>query len=755
MSFVHELKRRNVFRVAVAYVALSWLLVEVSGAIFPAFDIPDWAFRFVILLLALGFLPALIFSWAYELTPEGLKREKDVVRDASIVQLTARRLDIITIALVLGALAVFAVDRLRPGSDTLGLGEVPSPASGVEAPPSPAEPGRVEASELSIAVLPFANRSADPGDAFFVDGIHDDLLTHIARIGAIKTISRTSVMRYRDSQKTIPEIAAELGVATILEGAVQRAGEQVRINVQLIDARTDEHLWAEIYDRRLSTTNLFEIQTEIAESIAAALRATLSPTEERQLRGIPTQSLPAYEAYLLGRQRLAHLTTESVIQAVGYFRQAVTEDPEYALAWVGLADAFIEANDLGAVPREEAFAGAQSALDTALALDSELGEAHTFLGALRYEQYDLEGAEKSYKRALALSPNYPALKGYYGLLLAAQGRWDEALAFKAAAVELDPLSPELRRQYAVSLRESGRTEEALDQLERALEIDPSFTQALDAIATIQWHIFNRHAESVQVAVRLIELDPGYSGSYVWLAQHYLDLGEPGRARRLVDRAVELAPRHELISWGRLLLGIYEQQPEVAAPNAEAFLERPFASDWQEQVAAAQLRDQALAEGEVDRALAVYSRRYPALLSDPEAPVDLRNYRAAIDLALVLTRQGESGRAKGLLERASRFISGQPRLGWWGGYWISDVQILALQGRKAEALAALRDAVDAGWRSLWWYYLVSDPNLESIRHDPAFDAILADLRADIAAHMEQIREMERTGEIGPVPGVILD
>jgi len=755
MSFVHELKRRNVFRVAIAYIALAWLLIEVAGAIFPGFGIPDWAFRFVVVLLALGFLPALLFSWAYELTPEGLKREKDVVRDASVTHLTARRLDVITIILVLGAFAIFAVDRLwlAPGSPSRD--QSLSPSLGEETPLTREPAAEAGDPELSVAVLPFANRSADPEDVFFVDGIHDDLLTHIARIGAIKTISRTSVMRYRDSSKTIPEIAAELGVATVLEGAVQRAGDKVRINVQLIDARTDEHLWAEIYDRRLSTTNIFEIQTEIAESIAGALRATLSPMEEKQLRDIPTRSLSAYEAYLLGRQRLAHLTTESVVQAIGYFRKAVEEDPEYALAWVGLADAYIEANDLGARPREEALAGAQSALDTALALDPELGEAYTYLGALRYEQHDLEGAEKAYRRALVLSPNYPVLKQYYGLLLADQGRWDEALAFKAAAVELDPLSPEIRRTYAVSLREIGRTDEALYQLERALEIDPGFTQALDAIATIQWHIFNRHAESVRGAVRLIELDPGYSGSYVWLAQHYLDLGEPGRARRLVERAVQLAPRHELVSWGRLLLGIYQHDTEVVAKEAEAFLAHPFGSDWQHQVAAAALRDLALAAGRPDDALAVYSSRYPELVSDSGASIDLRNYRAAIDLALVLIRKGEAARANDLLDKATGFVAGQPRLGWWGGYWISDVQILALQGRPAESLAALRKAVDEGWRSLWWYYLPWDPNLESIRGNPAFESILADLRADLAGHMEQIRQMERNGEIGAVPGVGFD
>ncbi len=749
---MQELKRRNVFRVAIAYLALAWLLTEVAGTVFPGFGIPDWAFRFIVIALALGFVPVLVFSWVYEITPEGLKRERDIVRDESITHLTARRLDWLTICLVVVALGFVMVDRLvLSGADS----RPDRAAVETAAPSDQPSPAESEDTRPSVAVLPFANRSADPADAFFVDGIHDDLLTHISRIGAIKTISRTSVSRYRNSNKSIPEIAEELGVTTILEGGVQRAADKVRINVQLIDARADEHLWAESYDRQLSTANIFSIQTEIAESIAHALQAALSPDEERRLRDVPTDSLDAYEAYMLGRQRLAHGRTDSIPEAIRYFRAAVEEDPDYALAWVGLADAYMEASDLGAMTREDAYPEARAALDRALSVDAQLGEAQTHLGALLYRQQDLAGAERHYERALAATPNYPALQYYYGMLLAELGRWDEALAFKARAVELDPLSPELRRSYAVSLREAGRTDEALQQLRKAVEIDPEFPQALDAIATIQWHIYNEHAQSVQGAVKLIELDPEYSGSYVWLAQHYLDLDAPERAGPLVERASELSPEHGLIAWGRLLMDIYRQDGNNLAEHARKFLNRPFGSQWQEQLATAQLRNQALAEGKPEEALAVYSQYFPDLVSSDDASIDLRNYRAAIDLALVLGELGEAPRASSLLERASAFIANQPRLGWWGGHWISDVQILALQGREQEALARLREAVDEGWRSLWWYYLPSDPNLASIRSAPAFAAITQEVRADMARHMKEIRQLERSGEIGPVPGVAFD
>jgi len=757
MSLYNELKRRNVFRVAIAYLAGAWLLIEVAGTLFPAFGVPDWAVRFVVIVLALGFLPALIISWAYELTPEGLKREKDVIRDTSITHVTAKRLDGITIGLIIVALTFILADRFWLSPRFAGQSTAPVEVVTDHEPTSEPEATESQFPPNSIAVLPFANRSANPDDAYFVDGIHDDLLTHISKIGAIKTISRTSVMQYRGSSKSIPEIAAELGVATVLEGGVQRAGDQIRINVQLIDARTDEHLWAEIYDRQLLTTNIFAIQTEIAEAIAETLRMTLSPREQQRIRSVPTESLAAYEAYLIGKQRLAKRTTQSLAEAEEYFRQAVELDPRYALAWVGLADTHMLQVWYSGLPERENFDKAKAAIDMALELDSDLGEAYASLGLLRGGMKDQEGAEQAFKQALELSPNYAPGHHWYSMLLADLGRWEERLVRMEAAVGLDPLSTNTRQNYAFSLREVGRVEEALEQLEIVLEIDPKFAAAHESIATIQWQVFNRFDIAAQGFVKVINLAPkNYSDTYVWLAQLYLDLGEPERASLLSDRATELRPDNNTTAWGRLLLHLYQQTTGGRAEDAETFLAEPMgAAPWQSHFWAAQLRNQAMAEGRHDEALAIYSKHHPQLLLDVEPVIDLNNYRAAIDLSLVLQMMGDQDRASMLLERSAAFIRGQPRLGWWGGYWISDAQILALQGRKTKALAALRQAVDEGWRSLWWYYLQYDPNLESIRSEPELQAILDEIRTDMSAQMQRIRDMEQSGEIETVPGVIFE
>ena len=243
LSLFVELKRRNVFRVAVAYLALAWLVTEVAGTLFPAFGIPDWGVRFVVIVFALGFVPSLIISWIYELTPEGIKREKDIVRDASITHLTAKRLDVFTIGLIMVALAFILADRLWLSPKLERQLTTPAMVVTDTAQMSEAEP---QYPPDSIAVLPFANRSANPNDVYFVDGIHDDLLTYVSQISALKVISRTSVMEYRDTLKKIPEIARELSVSHVMEGGVQRAGDHVRINVQLIDAGTDQHIWSPI-----------------------------------------------------------------------------------------------------------------------------------------------------------------------------------------------------------------------------------------------------------------------------------------------------------------------------------------------------------------------------------------------------------------------------------------------------------------------------------------------------------------------------
>jgi TolB-like protein len=283
-SLISELKRRNVFRVGTAYVLVAWLVAQAGDLLADNLSFPEWFMPMLLAVLALGLPLALFLAWAFELTPDGVKKTEEVDKDASITASTGRRLNYFIIAALALAVLLLLGDRFReptaPTIATENRGDEISPL------------------EKSIAVLPFSNLSSDSSTDSFVAGLHDDLLTQLSKVNDLKVISRTSVLRYAETIHNIKDIAAELGVATVMEGGVQRAGDRVRLNVQLIDAATDEHIWAETYDRVLTTANVFDVQSEITRQIATALRAALTPAEEVSLVNRPTHSLAAYEAYL-------------------------------------------------------------------------------------------------------------------------------------------------------------------------------------------------------------------------------------------------------------------------------------------------------------------------------------------------------------------------------------------------------------------------------------------------------------------------
>jgi TolB-like protein len=408
MSFFEELKRRNVFRMAVLYVIATWLLLQVTDVLSSLLTLPGWAGSFVVMLLILGFPIMLMVSWVYEMTPEGLRREKDIDRSESVSNETGRKINTLTTVLLVLAIAVVALDRLLPETATVVDAPTTAPVDAAVADPTP---------DRSIAVLPFANRSAREEDRFFVDGIHDDILTQLANIGSLTVISRTSVEKFRNTTQSMKEIGDVLGVKNILEGGVQRAGDRVRINMQLIDVTTDDHLWAETYDRELTTANIFGIQSEISTAIAEALKATLSLEERDKLKAIPTENLAALEAYFLGKQSMAKRTGAALEDAVDHFERAIVLDPGFTLAYVGQADSYSAQIDNGNLSPQEVMTLAGPLIDKALELDDQLAEAYAALGQNLKHAGDYTGAEIAFRRALELGPNDASAHHRYSLLL--------------------------------------------------------------------------------------------------------------------------------------------------------------------------------------------------------------------------------------------------------------------------------------------------------------------------------------------------
>jgi tetratricopeptide (TPR) repeat protein len=532
-----------------------------------------------------------------------------------------------------------------------------------------------------------------------------------------------------------------------MAGGVQRADDRVRINVQLIDCKTESHLWAETYDRELTAANIFSIQSEIAKTVAEALRATLSPEEQGRLASVPTENLAAYEAYLLGKQRLARETAAAFVEAVGYFQQAIELDPGFALAHAGLADSYAWQVYFGSLAPEGGLASAQAAADKALALDDQLGEVYASLASIKEERGDYEGAAAMYRRALELNPNYATAYYWYGgLLVAYLGRPAAALALHRKAAELDPLSAGIITSVGEDLASLGRFDEALARYRRAIEVDPGYAPAYFLIGSHYWFVLGQLDEAVVWYAKDISIDPGNPLYSAWLGVLFLDLGDFDRAESWIERSYELGAESLYPNIGMQFLHLYRGDEAAALDYARKshanFSRDPFA--W------IVLKNDALGAGRYSEARGLYEKSFPELVNegDPKIDNDVRRL-AAIDLALVLSKTGEQERADLLLDRSLQFIQAMQRLGI-GGYRIADVQIYTLKGEKQKALSALRQAIDEGWSFLWWYYLKHDPNLESLHGEPEYQAMIAEIEADMAAQLERVREMERNGELEPIP-----
>jgi len=450
-NFFAELKRRNVYKVAVAYAVVGWLIAQIATQIFPFLEIPNWIVRLVIVLIAIGFPIALVIAWAFEATPEGIKRTE--VADAMPPTTGKKRHAWIYIAAIGAAISValFFLGRYTMRTTI-------APLSG---PPA-----------KSIAVLPFDNLSRDPDNAYFAEGVQDEILTRLAKVADLKVISRTSTQRFKSAPSDLREIAKQLGVANILEGTVQKANDQVRVNVQLINALTDAHLWAEIYDRKL--TDIFAAESDIAKTIAETLQAKLSGSEKTAISKAPTSNPEAYELYLKGRFFWNKRTGADLRKAIDYFNQAIAKDPNYALAYSGLADSYLLLSPYGAAAPKDSIPQAKTAVKRALELDDTLAEAHASSARiLSGFDFDSQRAIAEFERAIQLNPNYATAHHWFaaGPLLAL-GRFDESIAEAKRSIELDPLSMINNADFGNDYYFARRYDDAIAQLRKTIEIEP-------------------------------------------------------------------------------------------------------------------------------------------------------------------------------------------------------------------------------------------------------------------------------------------
>jgi TolB-like protein/Flp pilus assembly protein TadD len=523
-NFLSELKRRNVYKVAVAYGVVAWLLIQAASILFPTFEAPNWVMKALIVFIGLGFVICVMISWAFEATPEGLKRTEDVPPEvaAKLPSWSRRKFATFVAVVALIAICLLAYQFVRPNKSA----DQGSAIAGIP--------------QKSIAVLPFDSLSEDKSNAYFAEGVQDEILTRLAKVADLKVISRTSTQRFKSAPSDLREIAKQLGVMNVLEGSVQKANDQVRVNVQLINAMTDAHLWADIYDRRL--TDIFSVESDIAKTIADTLQAKLTGSEKKAISKTPTANSEAYQLYLQGRFFWNKRTAGDLRKSIDYFNQAIAKDPGYALAYAASAQAWLLLPAYNGGAPSDCFPQAESAAKKALTLDDSSAEAHAALGDIKSLRFDFPGATTEFEHAIQLNPNDATAHHWFGnQLLANTGQHQRELVEMKRALELDPLSLVINTNIGMAFLNQGHIDEAIAQLRKTVEMDGSFYYARENLGLLL-EVKKQIPEAIVELQKAIALtDDPIPLSY--LGNLYGVIGRKDEARKILDQFRDMRAQH--------------------------------------------------------------------------------------------------------------------------------------------------------------------------------------------------------------------
>ena len=462
-KFFVELQRRNVYKVAIAYGVVGWLLIQIATQLFPVFEIPNWGARMVVVIVLLGFPVALVLAWAYELTPEGLQRTDEVHPQESMTRRTGRKLDFVIIGVLLAVIAVMAFRHYRPATG-----------------------GPNDAAQKSIAILPFIDLSQTKEQDYFSDGITEQIINSLAHVHGLLVVARTTAFSFKNKDMDVREVGRQLHVSHMLEGSVNRGTDKVRVVARLIDVANGFHLWSETYYS--TEKDLLSLQSDVAKKVANALRIELHLAETTQFAKPPTQDPEAYDLYLRGRYLLNKRTTDSIQKGRVLFEQAVAKDPRFALGHAGIADSYILLGRIGAISPQEASKGAWSEVSITLGIDGNLAEGYLSRAVLLAEfDWNWPAGEADFQKALELNSNSAIAHHWYARYLAQIGRSEEALKEISAAEKLDPLSPIILTSKAKILWVAHRYEEAIDQCRRSLDLEGNFGPTFSVLAQAYLH----------------------------------------------------------------------------------------------------------------------------------------------------------------------------------------------------------------------------------------------------------------------------
>jgi len=725
-----ELKRRNVVRVAIAYAVVSWLTLQFADVLVPLLGLPEWVGKFVFLLLAIGFPLALIFAWAFELTPEGLKKEKDVDRSQSVTSQTGRQLDYLIIGVLVVAVGMLLADKFilsesseSPEATEVVADDVPVPSAKPDTAPS-------------VAVLPFTNMSSDESSGYFSDGLADTVLHMLAQIRELRVAARTSSFKFRGEDHDIAEIGKQLNVGAILEGSVQRSGDKIRVMAQLIDVNNGYHLWSGNFDRDLD--DVFAIQDEIANEVVTALKVSLLGEAVEQLNSDQTDNVEAYTEYLLGVNDLASTNSESLPRAVDHLQNAIRLDPDYARAYSTLGRAYLALGNYGVMRGTQSNAAARNVASRALDLAPDSTEALAVLGLAELRDGNRETAGQLLTRAIENGPDDAIALSYYAQYLASVARPTEAIAIRRKLVLLDPLSEAAHTSLAFGLLGMSQYSEASELVARLKSINPNSTSAPNVEAEIE--LAQGHwAAAVAPTMELHTLDPNDPENPAGLGQLYLVLDMPAEASQWFNRAVEVDAEHPMSRSAPLWINYYLRQNEdenfrLARELLEDRIENRFGS---RAIALIVLTEHAAKTGRHDVALEVLDNLYPHLFDDP--PYDLEKNRfAAYIVGRAMIQSGDVDRGSHLVQS---FLNLQDPFDEAYGTSSGSVAGRLLLGDTGGALSKFASVAQDPYAGMFrGIFLERTSVYDPIREEPAFIALMDEYRRNTEEQRKLLQAM---------------
>ena len=714
MSFFNELKRRNVIKVAAAYIIVGWLIMQAGDTLAPALHLPESVNSLLAFFLILGFPLAMFFAWAFEVTPEGIKKEKDVDRSKSITQVTGQKLNNVIIGILVLALGYFAIDKfvLQPQSTSTAV-EV-------------AVIGH-QSIKQSIAVLPFVDMSANNDNEYFSDGLTEELLNILSNIKELHVAGRTSSFAFKGKDEDLRSIGEKLNVVSILEGSVRKDDKRnrVRITAQLVNVEDGYHLWSETYDRDLD--DIFVIQNEIAHEVARALRITLLGEDDARLEQVKSTEINAYDFYLKGLQGLNQGGYVSMDNAVTQFQQALTLDPAYTPAKVGLVRAWTSMTNTGAISRQQTLTRALPLLEQVLAEQPNNSAARVQMANLRVFEGDNEAAEKEFIAALDDDPRNTFGLKQYGRFLFNNRQIEQGMALIEAAMEIDPYSTSVLWEHCQTNAYLQRVEISLAACERIREIEPESPQGWYGWA-LAYMFSGDIARGAKGYSEAIERDPGDFEMIAAMAQFWLMMGDAEQAGQWLQRAEAIGAGQPIPTVSRLMLLKYREQHDLARDLAEKSLALKADDRHGSQFFLRKTWAFELARtGDYQAALIPFQESSPwAFEAELVLPQDAETQLGDMIQIAALLKLADptSQRPEQLLEVVER-LNGKQAPNW--GVWTSDITtaaIATIRGESEAALQSLNNAWDKQWRLGWRGALLEDAVFTQLRNEPGYQELVA-------------------------------